>query len=91
MRFAFASCQQYEHGYYSALRHMAAEELNAVLFLGDYIYEVSWGRDLVRHHDGGRTTTLDDYRNRYALYKSDRDLQAAHAAHPWISPGTTTR
>ena len=84
LRFAFASCQQYEQGYYSALRHMAAEDLNAVLFLGDYIYEASWGRDLVRHHDGGRCTSLDDYRNRYALYKSDRDLQAAHAAHPWI-------
>jgi len=84
LRFAFASCQQYEQGYYSALRHMAAEELNAVLFLGDYIYEASWGRDLVRHHESGRTTSLDDYRNRYALYKSDRDLQAAHAAHPWI-------
>ncbi len=84
LRFAFASCQQYEQGYYSALRHMAAEELNAVLFLGDYIYEESWGRDLVRHHDGGRTTSLDDYRDRYALYKSDHDLQAAHAAHPWI-------
>jgi alkaline phosphatase D len=83
-RFAFASCQQYEQGYYAALRHMAAEDLNAVLFLGDYIYEASWGRDLVRHHNAGRTTTLDDYRNRYALYKSDRDLQAAHAAHPWI-------
>jgi alkaline phosphatase D len=84
LRFAFASCQQYEQGYYSALRHMAAEDLNAVLFLGDYIYEESWGRDLVRHHEGGRTTSLDDYRNRYALYKSDHDLQAAHAAHPWI-------
>jgi alkaline phosphatase D len=82
--FAFASCQQYEQGYYAALRHMAAEDLNAVLFLGDYIYEVSWGRDLVRRQDGGRCTSLDDYRNRYALYKSDRDLQAAHAAHPWI-------
>jgi len=84
LRFSFASCQQYEQGYYSAMRHMAAEELNAVLFVGDYIYEESWGRDLVRHHGSGRTLTLDDYRNRYALYKSDRDLQAAHAAHPWI-------
>jgi alkaline phosphatase D len=81
---AFASCQQYEQGYYSAWRHAASEELNAVLFLGDYMYEVSWGRDLVRHHTGGRTTLLDEYRDRYALYKSDRDLQAAHAAHPWI-------
>ena len=84
LRFTVASCQQYEQGFYSAYRHMAAEDLNAVLFVGDYIYEVSWGRDLVRHHDGGRTTTLEEYRNRYALYKSDRDLQAAHAAHPWI-------
>src|SRR5690242_10790260 len=69
VRFAFASCQQYEQGYYSALRHMAAEDLNAVLFLGDYIYEDSWGRDLVRHHGDGRATTLDGYRNRYAIYK----------------------
>jgi alkaline phosphatase D len=84
LRFAFASCQQYEHGYYAAWRHMAAEELDAVLFLGDYIYEASWGRNLVRRHDGGRATTLDEYRNRYALYKSDPDLQRAHAAHPWI-------
>ena len=84
LRFAFASCQQYEQGYYSALRHMAGEELNAVLFLGDYIYEVSWGRDLVRRHGAGRPTTLAEFRNRYALYKSDPDLQAAHAVHPWI-------
>ena len=84
LRFAFASCQQYEQGYYAALRHMAEEELNAVLFLGDYIYESSWGRHHVRHHDGGRPTLLFEFRNRYALYKSDPDLQAAHAAHPWI-------
>ena len=84
LRFAFASCQQYEQGYYTAMRHMAGEDLNAVLFLGDYIYEASWGRDLVRRHTGGRPTTLDEYRDRYALYKSDKNLQAAHAAHPWI-------
>lgn len=84
VRFAFASCQQYEQGYFSALRHMAAEELNAVLFVGDYIYELSWGRNLVRHHGTGRPTELFEFRDRYALYKSDADLQAAHAAHPWI-------
>jgi len=84
LRFSVASCQQYEQGFYTAWRHMAAEDLNAVLFVGDYIYETSWGRDLVRRHEAGRTMTLDDYRNRYALYKSDRDLRAAHAAHPWI-------
>ena len=84
LRFAYASCQQYEQGYYSALRHMSGDDLNAVLFLGDYIYESTWGRDLVRRHTGGRTTTLDEYRDRYALYKADSDLQSAHAAHPWI-------
>ena len=84
LRFAFASCQQYEQGYYTALRHMAAEDVAVVLHLGDYIYEKSWGRDLVRRHEGGRATTLDEYRDRYAQYKSDRSLQAAHAAHPWI-------
>lgn len=84
LRFAFASCQQYEQGYYSALRHIAAEDIEAVVHLGDYIYELSWGRELVRRHEVGRPTTLDEYRDRYALYKSDPDLQAAHAAHPWI-------
>ncbi|MEI6202378.1 MAG: alkaline phosphatase D family protein [Enhydrobacter sp.] len=83
-RFAFASCQMYEQGFYSAHRAIANEELNAVLFLGDYIYERSWGREHVRKHEAGVPTTLDDYRNRYARYKSDADLQAAHAAHPWI-------
>jgi alkaline phosphatase D len=84
LRFAFASCAQYEQGYFAAYRHLANEELDAVLFLGDYIYELSWGRNLVRRHTGGRATLLDEYRERYAQYKSDPDLQAAHAAHPWI-------
>ena len=84
LRFAFASCQQYEQGYYAAYRHMAAEPLDLVVHLGDYIYESSWGRRHVRSHDAPEPVTLDDYRARYALYKSDRDLQAAHAAFPWI-------
>ncbi len=84
LRFTFASCQQYEQGYYAAQRHMAAEDLNAVLFLGDYIYDISWGREHVRHHGTGRPTSLREFRDRYVLYKADRDLQAAHAAHPWI-------
>jgi alkaline phosphatase D len=84
LRFAIASCAQYEQGYFAAYRHMAAEELDAVLFVGDYIYEMSWGRNLVRHHTGGRCTLLHEYRERYAQYKSDPDLQAAHVAHPWI-------
>ncbi|HTR87983.1 MAG TPA: alkaline phosphatase D family protein [Reyranella sp.] len=84
LNFSIASCQQYEQGFYASWRHMAAEELNAVLFVGDYIYETSWGHDHVRHHGTGRPTDLREFRDRYALYKSDPDLQAAHAAHPFI-------
>lgn len=84
MRFAFASCQQYEQGHYAAYRHMAAEDLDLVVHLGDYIYESSWGRAHVRSHEAGEPITLAEYRNRYACYKSDPDLQAAHAAFPWL-------
>jgi alkaline phosphatase D len=84
LRFAVASCQQYEQGYYVAYRHMAQEPLDLVVHVGDYIYESSWGRAHVRTHDAAEPVTLSEYRNRYALYKSDLDLQAAHAAFPWI-------
>jgi alkaline phosphatase D len=84
LRFAFASCQQYEQGYFGAHRHIAADAPDLVAFLGDYIYESSWGRDHVRKHDAPEPYALEDYRARYALYKSDPDLQAAHAACPWI-------
>ena len=84
LRFAFASCQQYEQGYYAAYRHMAREDLDLVVFLGDYIYESSWGRNHLRKHNAGEPRTLDEYRNRYALYKGDADLQLMHAAAPWL-------
>ncbi len=84
LRFAFASCQHYEHGYYTAYRHMARDALDLVVHLGDYIYESSFGEHPVRAHTGGEARTLGDYRNRYALYRSDLDLQAAHAACPWV-------
>ncbi|MBI4195103.1 MAG: alkaline phosphatase D family protein [Betaproteobacteria bacterium] len=84
MRFAFASCQQYEQGYYAAYRHMSREDLDLVIHLGDYIYESSWGRNHVRKHEAGEPITLREYRNRHALYKSDPDLQAAHASFPWL-------
>jgi alkaline phosphatase D len=84
LRFAFASCQQYEQGYYAAHRHIAGDDLDLVVHLGDYIYESSWGRDHVRSHGAHEPILLEEYRNRYALYKGDRDLQAAHAAHPWL-------
>jgi alkaline phosphatase D len=84
LRFAFASCQQYEQGFYAAHRHMAAEDLDLVVFLGDYIYESSWGSRHVRKHEGPEPYTLEQYRNRYARYKSDADLQRSHAAFPWL-------
>jgi alkaline phosphatase D len=84
LRFGFASCQHYEQGYFAAYRHMVADAPDLIAFLGDYIYESHWGRDLVRSHDAPEPYTLDEYRARYALYKSDPDLQAAHAACPWI-------
>jgi alkaline phosphatase D len=84
MRFAFASCQQYEQGWFGAYRHIAADAPDLVAFLGDYIYESSWGRDHVRKHDAPEPYTLADYRARHALYRSDPDLQAAHAACPWL-------
>ena len=83
-RFAYASCQQYEQGYYGAHHRMLADDLDLVVFLGDYIYESSWGSDHVRTHGAPEPHTLDDYRVRHALYKTDPDLQAAHAAYPWI-------
>lgn len=82
-RFAFASCQQYEHGFYTAYRHMADEQFDLIVHLGDYIYESSWGENLVRRHEGPEIQTLADYRARYETYRSDPDLQAAHASAPW--------
>ena len=84
LRLAVASCQQYEHGYYVAYRHMLDDELDLVLHVGDYIYERSWGRNLVWRHGAPECYTLDDYRTRHALYRGDHDLQAAHASCPWM-------
>ena len=81
---AVASCQQYEHGYFCAYRHMLKDELDLILHVGDYIYELSWGESRVRSHGTPEIYSLDDYRARYALYKSDPDLAAAHAACPWL-------
>jgi alkaline phosphatase D len=89
LTFAFASCQQFEHGFFTAYKHMANEELDLVFHLGDYIYEygpneyVASGGN-VRTHSGEEIITIEDYRNRFAQYRSDADLRAAHAAFPWI-------
>lgn len=89
--FVFASCQDFQWGYYGAWASAAAEQdLDAIVFLGDYIYEMTLG-DLSPDHSGARVwgdsgaVTLADYRGRYAQVKSDANLQAAHHAVPWIS------
>ncbi|MCZ6743037.1 MAG: alkaline phosphatase D family protein, partial [Alphaproteobacteria bacterium] len=84
VKFAVASCQNFEQGYFTAHRHMAAEDIHFVLFLGDYIYERENSGEYARFHGEFEATTLDEYRERYAQYKSDPDLQACHAAFPWI-------
>ncbi|MGW5558302.1 alkaline phosphatase D family protein [Micromonospora sp. NPDC003944] len=81
---AFASCAHYEAGYYTAYRRMAEDNPGLILHLGDYIYEGGVGSSTVRQHVGTEIVSLADYRRRYALYKSDPDLQAAHAAAPWL-------
>ncbi|MFF5428309.1 MULTISPECIES: alkaline phosphatase D family protein [unclassified Streptomyces] len=90
---AAVSCQAYHDGYFTAYRHLADEDLDVVLHLGDYLYEYA-----VNATGGARaytdrtlpavfnreTITLEDYRLRYGLYKTDPDLRAAHAAHPFV-------
>ncbi|MFW6721482.1 alkaline phosphatase D family protein [Streptomyces sp. MAR4 CNY-716] len=87
VRFAAANCQAFHDGYYAAHRGIAAEDVDFVIHLGDYIYEHGQvggvPEDHVRDHDGPETLTLADYRRRHALYKGDPALRDAHAAHPW--------
>jgi alkaline phosphatase D len=82
--FAFASCQNYPAGFFNAHAHLAAEDLDLVAFLGDYIYEGGDQGTLGRGHAPAREIwSLADYRLRHAQYKTDADLQSAHAAFPW--------
>ena len=83
--FAFASCQSWQNGYYAAYKHMAEENLDLVIHVGDYIYEGAPSANTLRPHEGNSEPyTLDQYRNRHAQYKTDPNLQATHAAFPWI-------
>jgi alkaline phosphatase D len=86
LRFGYVSCSNYEHGYFSSYRHLAGENPEFVLFLGDYIYEtIEQFRPIVRRHsDGVEAATLPTYRNRYAQYRLDADLQNLHAQVPAI-------
>jgi alkaline phosphatase D len=83
LSFATASCQSYVDGYFTAYQHMAQEDLDMVVFLGDYIYE-SGETGPIRSHVNPEPTTLDEYRVRHALYKGDKDLQAMHLRCPWL-------
>lgn len=80
----FASCSHFEQGFFTAYHHLAQENPDLVLHLGDYQYEYAARDGAVRPHVGPETVTLANYRQRYAQYKTDPDLQAAHAAAPWL-------
>lgn len=85
LRMAVASCQHWEQGLFTAYEYMATDDLHLVAHLGDYIYEYAGG-DVppVRRHHALEIESLEDYRARYAQYRSDPALQAAHALCPWI-------
>lgn len=92
VRFGVVSCSNYPQGYFNVYKALAERDVDAVLHLGDYIYEypegvysnteaVEKGRVVKPKHE---LIALEDYRERYGLYRSDPDLQAVHAAHPFI-------
>ncbi|MER7720562.1 alkaline phosphatase D family protein [Streptomyces flaveolus] len=93
LRLAAVACQAYQDGYYTVLGHVAEDDVDVVLHLGDYLYEyaVNSAGGERRYTDitlpdvfNRETMTLADYRLRYSLYKTDKDLQAAHHAHPFV-------
>lgn len=85
LKFLVASCQSYPNGYYTAYGHVADEDAAFLLFLGDYIYDSTGTSPYGRNHEpNSLVITLDDFRLRYALYKTDPTLQEAHAALPWM-------
>jgi alkaline phosphatase D len=83
LKLGLVCCQHYEQGYYTAYRHMVADDLDLIVHVGDYIYEGNSVKK-VRHHNMPVAYTLDDYRARHALYRGDHDLANAHAATPWL-------
>ena len=93
-KMAVASCSNYPQGFFHAYRDIAESELDVVLHLGDYLYEYPVGEYVnpVAEQELGRRVepeheilVLEDYRMRHGLYRTDPDLLAAHAAHPWIT------
>lgn len=90
MSFGFVSCQDYASGYYPSYRQIAEDDVDLVLHLGDYVYEGGIGATAglrgtpVPEPARAAPRTLEQWRTRYALYKSDPQLQAAHARHPFL-------
>jgi alkaline phosphatase D len=84
LRMALTSCAQLEQGFFSSYRYMADDRPDLIIDLGDYIYDVGYGDRRVRLGQVKDDFTLDDYRRRYTQYRLDPDLQAAHAACPWL-------
>jgi alkaline phosphatase D len=86
MTFALVSCQNFEAGHYAAYRDLASQDLDFVVHVGDYIYEGAADPAVpsARRHVGLELQSMDDYRNRYALYRLDPNLQDAHAAFPFL-------
>ncbi len=87
LRFAVASCANFQTGYFNAYGHMAKRnDIDAVIFLGDYIYEYGVRKDVVRPHiPATEILSLEDYRSRYAQYRLDSNLLEAHRLHPFIA------
>ncbi|WP_409433355.1 alkaline phosphatase D family protein [Litorimonas sp. RW-G-Af-16] len=83
LRMGIATCQHFEQGFFNCYNDMVAQDPDLVLHMGDYIYEASWGPQ-VRRQASAEAVTLADYRIIHAQYKTDKALQAAHAAAPWI-------
>ena len=92
LRFGIANCQDWQNGYYPAYGDMVESDLDLVLHLGDYIYEYDPRASAVRQHnpssgtaaDADQLSTLADFRNRHALYRTDAQLQAAHRSFPFV-------
>ena len=84
MKFAFASCQHYEHGYFTAYRDMIRHDPELIVHLGDYIYEYAVSQSPLRRHPVEEALDLAGYRALHATYKLDPDLRAAHAYAPWV-------
>lgn len=86
---AIVSCSNYEFGYFNAYNKIATTELDAVVHLGDYIYEYQQGvygdsAFVRKHQPDAELISLEDYRTRYAQYRTDEALQKAHQMHPFI-------